>query len=460
MKNKHNKILYYITIFIGDVILIYLTFLTAYQSRFYLSFITDVFPVTKGTPPWYYYNQFLNLTVILWVFVFLYNRIYKQKFLDDLDEFLLIFKTVTISIALTMAITFVYRRYEFSRLVIGFAWVIGTFYIYFWHELVKYTYRNFIQRIIGKYNILIIGKISNIKSIRDVIHRHRHLRPFFVVDHKPLSEIIDMMNKRDIQEIFVTSTFFTEKEMLELVNKCELSEIDLKIIPDILRLRQGEIVIDDSLNLPIFHIKPVSLFGYNYYYKRIFDIIISIFVLSVLFIPLLMIALLILLDSKGPVLYYHQRKGLQGKDFKFYKFRTMVINADALLSKIRHLSERDGPVFKMKNDPRVTRVGKFLRKFSIDEILQLLNVLRGDMSIVGPRPQVLWEAEAYDDTAKRRLRVLPGITGLWQVSGRASLSYEEMIELDIYYIENWSPGLDIKIIFSTIPAVFTKKGAY
>jgi lipopolysaccharide/colanic/teichoic acid biosynthesis glycosyltransferase len=114
----------------------------------------------------------------------------------------------------------------------------------------------------------------------------------------------------------------------------------------------------------------------------------------------------------------------------------------------------------MTNDPRITKVGKVLRRFSIDELPQLLNVLKGDMSLVGPRPQVLWEAAAYDDWAKRRLRTLPGITGLWQVSGRASLSYEEMIELDIYYIENWSCGMDLTIMFNTIPAVFNTKGAY
>ena len=152
--------------------------------------------------------------------------------------------------------------------------------------------------------------------------------------------------------------------------------------------------------------------------------------------------------------------GYRGKTFSFYKFRTMVTDADKLLEQFKNKSERKGPVFKMSNDPRVTKLGKLLRRFSIDEIPQLLNVLKGDISLVGPRPQVLWEAAAYDDWARRRLRILPGITGLWQVSGRASLSYEEMIELDIYYIENWTLGMDIEILIKTLPAVFSKKGAY
>jgi len=152
--------------------------------------------------------------------------------------------------------------------------------------------------------------------------------------------------------------------------------------------------------------------------------------------------------------------GYRSQTFNFYKFRTMVTDADILLEQFKAKSERKGPVFKMANDPRITKIGKVLRRYSLDELPQLINVLRGEMSLVGPRPQVLWEAAAYDDWAKRRLRVLPGITGLWQVSGRAALSYEEMIELDIYYIENWSPGLDFQILYKTIPAVFSKKGAY
>ncbi len=138
----------------------------------------------------------------------------------------------------------------------------------------------------------------------------------------------------------------------------------------------------------------------------------------------------------------------------------MVNDADMRLKDIIKHSERIGPVFKMRKDPRVTRAGKFLRKYSIDEIPQLFNVLKGDMSLVGPRPQVLWETAVYNEEAKRRLNILPGITGLWQISGRSDLSYEEMIRLDLYYLENWTPGFDIKILIKTLPVVLLRKGAY
>ncbi|MEW6042288.1 MAG: exopolysaccharide biosynthesis polyprenyl glycosylphosphotransferase, partial [Elusimicrobiota bacterium] len=236
--------------------------------------------------------------------------------------------------------------------------------------------------------------------------------------------------------------------------------IELKIVPDILQMSLGETVIDNSLGMPVFNMKPVSLTGLNFFYKRIFDILLSIIILS-LTSPLLMFTILLIkLGSPGHVLYIHKRMGYKGRVFNFFKFRTMIKDADSLLEKIKHLSERNGPVLKMKNDPRITHFGKILRRYSIDELPQLINVIRGDMSIVGPRPQVIWEANAYDIHAKKRLRISPGITGLWQVSGRAALSYEEMINLDIYYIENWSPGLDLKIIIRTMLVIFSKKGAY
>jgi exopolysaccharide biosynthesis polyprenyl glycosylphosphotransferase len=266
--------------------------------------------------------------------------------------------------------------------------------------------------------------------------------------------------EKKARQIVLTSKSWDEKTLLDLYDWCESNGIDIKYIPDIAQLCWGEVQMDSSLGMPIYQLKPVSLTGFNFYFKRVFDITVATLLLSFSWPVLLIVALWIIIDSKGHYFYRHKRVGYRGAQFQFYKFRTMVSNADDLLEKLKAKSDRKGPVFKLSNDPRVTKIGKFLRRYSIDEIPQLLNVLKGDMSLVGPRPQVLWEAAAYDDWAKRRLRVPPGITGLWQVSGRASLSYEEMIELDIYYIENWSIGLDLKILFSTIFAVIGKDGAY
>jgi len=460
---KHFNSIFKFAVFLGDIFLVYLSFVICYNIRFFSRWFTNIFPITKGIPEWNLYQEFLYLCVFLWSFVFIFNKFYKNLFLSALDEFLLVIKNITIAFVFTVFLTFIYHfQYQFSRLVLLLSWIISIVLIFIYHEAMKYIYQNLRKSLIGNYDVIIISKTKDVNFIKKLIKKHRYIKPYYLLKENFLSRVYELIKRKNIQEIFIPSAFLIshQEELLDLADECEIRHIDLKIIPDIFQLRQGEILIDESLSLPIFHIKPLSLYGYNYYFKRIFDVVLSILILSFLFIPLFFISLLIKLDSEGPVIYSHSRKGFKGKIFMFYKFRTMVKNADVLLEKIKSLSERQGPVFKMRNDPRVTRVGKFLRKFSIDEIPQLINVLKGDMSLVGPRPQVLWETEAYDRIAKRRLNVVPGITGLWQISGRAILSFDDMIKLDVYYIENWTPGLDIKILLKTLSAIFSQKGAY
>ncbi|MCS7227975.1 MAG: exopolysaccharide biosynthesis polyprenyl glycosylphosphotransferase, partial [Endomicrobia bacterium] len=221
-----------------------------------------------------------------------------------------------------------------------------------------------------------------------------------------------------------------------------------------------DLLIDSTLGIPVVWVKPLSLTGVNFLIKRSIDIFISILVLSICFIPLVFISLLIKLDSEGPIFFVHDRVGRNGRVFKCIKFRTMVKEAHKMWWDLLKYSERGEKVFKLKNDPRVTRVGKWLRRFSIDEIPQFFNVLKGEMSIVGPRPQIVEEVSFYDKYAKRRLMILPGLTGLWQISGRADIGFNEMVDLDLYYIENWSLGLDLEILLKTIFVIFSGKGAY
>jgi exopolysaccharide biosynthesis polyprenyl glycosylphosphotransferase len=179
------------------------------------------------------------------------------------------------------------------------------------------------------------------------------------------------------------------------------------------------------------------------------------------FLPLLaVLALFIKLDSRGPILFRQKRVGQHGNEFNVLKFRTMVVDADKMLSQLSTLNESDGLLFKMRSDPRVTRVGRFLRKYSLDELPQFVNVLRGDMSLVGPRPPLPSEVAQYDGDVARRLLVKPGITGLWQVSGRSDLSWEDGIRLDLFYVENWSLASDLTILWKTLGAVIKSRGAY
>ena len=199
---------------------------------------------------------------------------------------------------------------------------------------------------------------------------------------------------------------------------------------------------------------------YRLYVKRAFDVVASLLGLLLLSPFFLAIAILIKLDSKGPVFFRQLRAGKDGQEFLFYKFRSMIEDAEELKQSLMHLNELDGPVFKISEDPRITSVGRFLRRTSLDELPQLINVLRGEMSLVGPRPPLPCEVENYEGWQREKLTVVPGITCLWQISGRNNIGFTEWMRLDIEYIRRQSLGLDVRILARTVPAVLSRKGAY
>ncbi|MCW3765186.1 sugar transferase [Paenarthrobacter sp. PAE-2] len=212
--------------------------------------------------------------------------------------------------------------------------------------------------------------------------------------------------------------------------------------------------------LPLIHVTTPTLDGGQRVAKRLFDVAVS-GLLILLTAPLMgLIALLVKLDSRGKVLFKQERVGIEGSHFRMLKFRSMVPDAEARLAELEHRNEGQGVLFKIRNDPRVTRVGGVLRKYSLDELPQLFNIFAGSMSLVGPRPPLPREVEAYESDVRRRLLVKPGLTGLWQVSGRSNLSWQDSVRLDLYYVENWSLAADLVIILRTVRAVFRSTGAY
>ena len=295
------------------------------------------------------------------------------------------------------------------------------------------------------------------------------LKPWTVplTGHEPplhLGEVADIdqvIAENGVDEVVVALPANSHLRIMEVLERCRNQRVAFRLVPDLFEVRFNEVQIDAMNGIPLIGVKDVVLQGGNLWIKRTIDIVLAMWVL-VLTAPLMaLIALAIKLESPGgPVLFRQVRIGRGGRPFVCYKFRSMRPDAEELKEQLQAYNEAEGPIFKMKNDPRVTRMGRFLRKTSLDEMTQVLNILRGDMSWVGPRPPVPAEVEAYNDWHRRRLEITPGLTGLWQVSGRSDVSFEEMVKLDLYYAENWSILFDFKIILMTIPAVLRARGAY
>ncbi len=269
-----------------------------------------------------------------------------------------------------------------------------------------------------------------------------------------------ILTTHQVDEVLIALPSHEHQEVLTSVRLCKEAGAEFKLIPDLYELSLSQIDMESIEGIPLIGIKSSGIGPWDAQMKRAIDVVLSSLVL-VLGAPLwLLVALLIKLDSPGPVLFKQMRVGKGGRPFMLYKFRSMRVDADKELARLRRMNEAGGPLFKMKADPRRTRVGKCIRQTSIDEIPQLLNVLRGEMSLVGPRPALASEVAEYDLWERGRLEVHPGLTGLWQVRGRSQLDFDEMVLMDLYYIENWSLRLDIQILLQTIPAVLFRKGAY
>lgn len=240
----------------------------------------------------------------------------------------------------------------------------------------------------------------------------------------------------------------------------EPSGANLVVAPEVIEVAGPRIAVRPIEGLPLLHIEQPALSGFKRVVKSTYEPLLAAVALILLLPFLAAIAIAVRLDSPGPILFRQRRVGMGGEDFTILKFRTMDVDAHARQAGLKHLNEGSGPLFKLRRDPRITRVGAFLRKTSLDELPQLLNVVRGDMSLVGPRPHIPEEVDAFGSDIRRRLLVKPGMTGLWQVSGRSDLSFEESMQADLRYIENWSLALDLSILWKTVAVVLRGSGAY
>jgi exopolysaccharide biosynthesis polyprenyl glycosylphosphotransferase len=269
-----------------------------------------------------------------------------------------------------------------------------------------------------------------------------------------------VLDREAVDLVILALPWSSRDRIVHLVNVCEASGVNVRIVPDLFQLTLNRVDLDSFYGIPLIAVRQPVIGGWQLRAKRALDVALAALLLTLTAPLTACIAIAVRLESAGPVLFRQVRVGRNGTSFTCLKFRSMTPDAERERRRLEALNEASGPLFKIRDDPRLTRVGRVIRRLSLDELPQLWNVLRGDMSLVGPRPPMPAEVDAYEDWHLRRLEVAPGLTGLWQVSGRSELTFDEMVMLDLYYAENWSLGLDVQILLRTIPTVLRGTGAY
>jgi exopolysaccharide biosynthesis polyprenyl glycosylphosphotransferase len=275
-----------------------------------------------------------------------------------------------------------------------------------------------------------------------------------------LEDLEAVLGSERIDELIIADPDFPQQDAVELVDQCHRRGIRVRLAPSTMEILIHRAEFVPGQSVPLFELGPPVFEGVDFALKRTFDILGSTFLLVLLSPLLLTLTLAVRLTSRGPVLFRSMRRGIAQRPFACLKFRTMHTDAEERQADLEELNEASGALFKIRDDPRLTTVGRFLRRFSLDELPQLVNVLRGEMSLVGPRPLPERDYEMLEDWHRKRYLVLPGITGLWQVSGRSELDFDDLVHLDFIYLERWSLALDLTILLKTIPAVISRRGAY
>lgn len=461
---------------ITDLLLMNLGFALAYLARYSFQWFL---PTTFVVPYQEYLSQQLLLNLLL-IVMFSQNGVWRRRrgefWLDEVSR--ISFATAT-GIALLMAFTFFFRPLAFSRLllvwVLVFVIVLVSLARLLRRWILVYQYR----RGKGVDRALVVGSGEVGRSvIRTLLARpdlgfqavgyldagttENNIGSGRIPHLGGFTELEKILTDRDtdVQTVFVALPNHHQEQIEESVRLCQLHGIHSRVVPDLFQLSLNRVEFSNMAGIPMLSVREVRISPVERAIKRAIDLAITLLAAVPVLIVTGLIILAIRLESPGPVLFWQERIGMKGKPFKMVKFRSMVVDAESQKEQLRQMNEASGPIFKIKNDPRLTKVGRIIRRLSLDELPQLYNVFRGEMSLVGPRPPLPEEVAAYQPWHMQRLEVKGGITGLWQVSGRSDLTFDEQCLLDIYYIENWSLSLDFRLMLQTIPYSLFGKGAY
>lgn len=398
-----------------------------------------------------------------WIVVFALAGLYRIKQKNNWEEFFHIISACTLATFGILLYLFMQREWFDSRFLIFGVWPSAILFVFGGRIFVRRLKKHLMVRHnIGVQKVVIIGRDKTTEILLKELHHNPSLgyRLIYHLEDLNFKEIKKIMDRQPIDAVWVGGEDYTKDQLLEMAEFCEENHLIFRFVPNLFQTLTANIDIEMMAGVPLIELKRTPLEGWGRVWKRSLDIIGAIFCI-IIFSPIFILsAILIKWDSRGPIIVKLKRVSL-GQEFELYKFRSMVDNAHQMKKDLLKNNEREGagPLFKMKNDPRITRVGKYMRKTRMDELPQFFNVIKGEMSLVGPRPHEPEEIAKYQKHHKRLLTIKSGVTGMAQISGSSNLPFEDEVKLDTYYIENWSLFLDVKILFKTLAVLFTDKSA-
>ncbi|MBU1146302.1 sugar transferase [Patescibacteria group bacterium] len=467
---KKSELIFSVILVPLDFIMLIVAALAAYFLRFQT--LASLSPVIYEMPFW----NFLNIAAsmgLIWLVIFALSGLYTiggtRRILDELTK---IFVACSAGLAAIIVLIFFNRDLFSSRFIILAAWIFAIVFVSFGRLAIRFVQRAFFRRGVGVHRVVIIGEDAAADVLVNEFYKNQGLglkvvKRYKKFDDEAAKELQDLWQTVGVDEVIQMQSGVSRDETFNLIDFCNERHIVFKYSADIFSVQAAKINIRDYAGVPVAEIERTRLEGWGRVYKRIFDIVGSLFLIIITSPILILTAVAVKLDSCGPVFWSKlddgspvQRIGQNGEPFHYFKFRSMKPGTHNL--RYTELAEQDlrkGPLVKIKDDPRVTRVGRFIRRFSIDELPELFLVLAGKMSLVGPRPHLPEEVAKYKKNHKKVLIVKPGITGLAQISGRADLDFEDEVKIDVYYIENWSLKLDLYILFKTPLVVLFGKEA-
>lgn len=396
---------------------------------------------------------------------------------ETLDEAGTIFSSATITVAAIVVTSAMLHQWQYSRGVILYVWILVIALTILGRSLYRSVQTYCFQRGWGVRRLLVVGATDAGKMVMQSVTQRPDLGYQLVgfVVHRSappmrdfgrfralgtVADIPGLLENGAVDEIILALPASAHEEVWPVLDLCQRRGVGFKLVPNLFELSLGKVQIDDIAGIPLLDVRERPLGRTARAGKRLLDLVAASLML-ILSMPLLAIlAILVRLESPGPAFLRQERVGMRGECFGCLKLRTMRDGADVLQPTLLPSNETGGITFKMRDDPRVTRAGRWMRRWSLDEVPQLWNVLVGEMSLVGPRPPLPHEVAQYEPHHRRRLDVKPGMTGIWQVSGRSDLSFDEMVMMDTYYVDNWSLVLDMKILIRTTMAVLDRHGAY